>query len=300
MKDLRNYYDELITSLFLGNDEKAQKIQVDKEMAYKLFLRETQPMKYNKPSYPIRRALWYSIAAIGLVLLGFWSSQVVNKNQLGAMSDIVVEVPVGARTSVKLPDGTSVWLNSNSRLVYTSDFGVKNRLVKMEGEGYFEVAHNKKIPFIIKSNTLNLKVLGTKFNFSDYSGDSISIVSLLEGSVQLESSQNQANKVNLLPNQRCELNKVTGEISVSAGKIQSSKAWTSGMLIFEDDLLSQIATRLEHYYKVKITIENPVLRDLRFYGDFYLEDNSLETILDNLSGTHKFNYSVKGKNVIIY
>lgn len=96
-----------------------------------------------------------------------------------------MEAPLGSRTKLTLPDGTLVWLNAGSRITYSQGFGVGNRKIELIGEGYFEVKRNEEVPFLVKTNSLLVKVLGTKFNFRDYPDDAEAIVSLSEGKVAL-------------------------------------------------------------------------------------------------------------------
>ena len=130
-------------------------------------------------------ALWRYAAIIAVILavgcFSYWQGGV---NVKDTFADISVEAPLGSRTKLYLPDGTLVWLNAGSRMTYSQGFGVDNRKVELEGEGYFEVQRNEKLPFFVKTKDLQLQVLGTKFNFRDYPEDHEVVVSLLEGKVE--------------------------------------------------------------------------------------------------------------------
>lgn len=134
---------------------------------------------------------WYYIAGIVVIFMisvfSYWLGEVNLKKNFEQM---VVEAPLGSRTKLYLPDGTLVWLNAGTKMVYSQGFGVDNREVILEGEGYFEVVKNKEIPFLIKTKELDLRVLGTKFNFRDYPEDKEVVVSLLEGKVELDNLLN--------------------------------------------------------------------------------------------------------------
>ena len=127
--------------------------------------------------------LWRYAAIIAVILavgcFSYWQGGV---NVKDTFADISVEAPLGSKTKLYLPDGTLVWLNAGSRIIYSQGFGVDNRKVELEGEGYFEVRRNEKLPFSVKTRDLQLQVLGTKFNFRNYPEDHEVVVSLLEGS----------------------------------------------------------------------------------------------------------------------
>lgn len=131
-------------------------------------------------------ALWRYAAVVAIIIavgcISYWQGEV---NVKDTFADISVEAPLGSKTKLYLPDGTFVWLNAGSRMTYSQGFGVDNRKVELEGEGYFEVKRNEKIPFFVKTKDLQLQVLGTKFNFRDYPEDHEVVVSLLEGKVGL-------------------------------------------------------------------------------------------------------------------
>ena len=127
------------------------------------------------------RYFWRIAAAVLVLVLplaGYWGGK---QNMENAFADIVIEAPVGARTCMYLPDGTQVWLNACSRLTYSQGFGINDRNLKLEGEGYFEVSRNEQLPFIIHTQEVDVTVLGTQFNFKNYADDSEASVSLLSG-----------------------------------------------------------------------------------------------------------------------
>ena len=145
-------------------------------------------------------ALWRYAAIIAVILavgcFSYWQGGV---NVKDTFADISVEAPLGSRTKLYLPDGTLVWLNAGSRMTYSQGFGVDNRKVELEGEGYFEVQRNEKLPFFVKTKDLQLQVLGTKFNFRDYPEDHEVVVSLLEGKVELNNLLKKRKKLSLHP-----------------------------------------------------------------------------------------------------
>jgi len=104
------------------------------------------------------------------------------------LANVKVEAPAGSRTKMYLPDGTLVWLNAGSTLIYSQDFGKRNRNIEITGEGYFEVTRNQELPFNVKTEEMTVRVLGTKFNFRNYVDEDEATVTLVEGKVKLKSS----------------------------------------------------------------------------------------------------------------
>lgn len=244
--------------------------------------------------------IFYRIAAIILVIIlplaGYWGGV---KTVKGGFSDIVVEAPLGARTKLYLPDGTLVWLNSGSRMIYSQGFGVDDRNLKFEGEGYFEVAKNKDLPFEIRTKELDLTVLGTKFNFRNYAEDEEAVVNLLEGSVKLKNGLMTSADVYLSPNEKAVLSKATGKMSKTRNNATSSALWTQNELYFDEVLLKDIAVQLSRSFDVKIEVADS-LKERRFYGSFKIVGNSVEKVLETISSTGRMNYKFENNRYLLY
>ena len=116
------------------------------------------------------------------------------------------------------------------RITYSQGFGVGNRKIELIGEGYFEVKRNEEVPFLVKTNSLLVKVLGTKFNFRDYPDDAEAIVSLSEGKVALNNLLKKEKEAFLLPNERVVLNKKNGRMHVEYSTVSNALQWTNGYL----------------------------------------------------------------------
>lgn len=210
---------------------------------------------------------------------------------LTAMQKIVV--PQGQRVNVKLPDGTDVWLNSNTTLEYANAFGSNNREVKLDGEGYFGVKHDDSKPFIVHTQIADVTDLGTKFNVEAYSKDKSFKTSLLEGKVSVSANKG---KVDLKPNEM---------LSVENGKMVKSKIdnldeyrWREGLYCFHDKLLSDVMNDFENYYCVRVTINSPSVASYRISGKFRLTDG-LNHALKVLQMEVGFNYTHNGDDVTI-
>lgn len=195
-------------------------------------------------------------------------------------------VPYGKIASIKLPDGTSAFLNAGSRLVYPSEFEGDKREVSLIGEGYFKVAHNKEKPFIVRTNELNIEVLGTEFDLSAYPSDKIIETVLVNGSVKItKPGFHLRNKEYILePNQRAAFNIETKETKITQVDVENYVAWHQGYLIFETQELNRVIKNLERYYNIRIGLTDPTLGLLRITGKLELK-NDEETVLNILAKT---------------
>jgi len=279
----------------------SEDIRFDVDQAYQHFRKKTSHPE-SKAEIPYLHWIKYAaiIACVLIIaLLARWEGQ---HSVTSNFADIVVEAPLGATTRLTLPDGSLVWLNAGSRLTYSQGFGVDQRIVNLLGEGYFEVTHDKDHPFEVKSQELKVRVLGTKFNLSNYDDESIAIVSLLEGSVALDNLfKGKTESLRLAPNERCILNKETGEMKFERNIVaNNARVWTNGQLFFDEEPLAEIVRTLEHSYNIKIHIENPSLRDFHFYGEFARREQSISEVLETLSATGKLRYRIDGANVYLY
>lgn len=245
------------------------------------------------------RYFWRIAAAVLVLVLplaGYWGGK---QNMENAFADIVIEAPVGARTCMYLPDGTQVWLNSCSRLTYSQGFGINDRNLKLEGEGYFEVSRNEQLPFIIHTQEVDVTVLGTQFNFKNYADDSEASVSLLSGKVKLSNHLRQEETLYLQPNEKVTLNKLTGEMKTTRTQVQNSKIWTHDELFFDEELLVDIAKKLMRNYDVKIEVADS-LKNTRFYGSFKMSGSTIEQVLETISSTNRMKYKQEKGTYILY
>ncbi|WP_270288689.1 FecR family protein [Bacteroides thetaiotaomicron] len=246
-------------------------------------------------------ALWRYAAVVAIIIavgcISYWQGEV---NVKDTFADISVEAPLGSKTKLYLPDGTLVWLNAGSRMTYSQRFGVDNRKVELEGEGYFEVKRNEKIPFFVKTKDLQLQVLGTKFNFRDYPEDHEVVVSLLEGKVGLNNLLREEKEAVLSPDERAVLNKANGLLTVESVTASNASQWTDGYLFFDEELLPDIAKELERSYNVKIHIANDSLKTFRFYGNFVRREQNIQEVLEALASTEKMQYKIEERNITIY
>ena len=273
----------------------------NKNEAFDLFRQRIA--KAEEKQKQVRRFSWkvlYRVAAVILILLlplgAYWQGKETVKH---TFADMTVEAPLGARTKLHLPDGTLVWLNAGSKIVYSQGFGVDDRKLSLEGEGYFEVTRNEKVPFEVKTKEVNLKVLGTKFNFRNYPDDAEVTVNLLEGKVALHNEIRPMQELYLVPNERMVLDKLTGKMTKSHVKTENASVWINDELFFDEELLEDIAKKLMRSYDVEIEVADS-LKNKRFYGSFKIMGNTIDEVLQKIASTNRMKYRHEDEKYILY
>lgn len=194
--------------------------------------------------------------------------------------DMIIVDAIAENKTVNLPDGTIVYLNKNSQLVYPEKFA-STRDVKLTGEGFFKVAHDKEHPFVVNGEYISVTVLGTEFNFNSNAGGSNN-VSLMEGSVKV-SSANGNDGVVLVPGQKAEYNISTGNITVCETKPAIDAAWHDRIIPFKKADIQEIATALEQLYNVRVTLDK-IDTSKTYTGSTIYYDN-IDSTLVQLSNT---------------
>ncbi|MGG9962659.1 FecR family protein [Ferruginibacter sp. SUN106] len=288
---------------------------------------ETGSLNLDMPveSKSKKRLLWASaavvITAAILVFTLFPGAKNTYSQEKVAQSE--VSTKNGSRTKIQLPDGTSVWLNSSSKLVYDNEhFGTGIREVSLTGEAYFDVVKNPNKPFVIHTAKMDIKVLGTAFNVKCYPGEKTTETSLIRGSVEVTLKDRQE-KIIMKPNEKLILNnedvrpvkkllsstKQANEVEkvkpiIELGhltlypkdsSIVVEKGWVDGRLIFSDERLEDIAKKMERWYGVTIVITNEKLKKELLTGSF--EKETFSQALNALQLTTAFNYKIN-KDVI--
>ncbi len=213
------------------------------------------------------------------------------KNNSG-LDTIEVIASAGARTIVELSDGTEVNLNYGSKIKYPRVFNENTRELILSGEGFFNVSHDPKHPFIVKTKQINIKALGTKFNVLTYPENNKVETTLIEGKVVLEqSNKNGISKSigSLIPGEHVNYNSITGEISTSTGNVEKYIAWKDGILFFDNAGISEVAERLGRMYNVEIKVADEI-KDYTYTVKFV--DESLSQILDLLTRATPVNYKM--------
>ena len=176
-----------------------------------------------------------------------------------------LETPVGGEYKVQLPDGTKVWLNAASKIVYPEVFNDSIRHVIVSGEAYFEVAHNREKPFVVSSGNYDIIVLGTTFNIASYTNDDHSAITLVEGKVKIKTN-NPNEVVYLNPGQQAEYSVINADISVSEVDVKQYTAWKDGMFVFRNETLESIMKKLSRWYDCEFHFDTKEIKAILFTG----------------------------------
>jgi hypothetical protein len=212
---------------------------------------------------------------------------------------MLYRVNAGVKGLVNLPDGSRVWLNSNSSLSCPDKFDSLSRIVELDGEGYFYVESNKDWPMYVKTKKgITVKVLGTEFNLSSYGNDNELKFTLVSGKATLiRESTNQEISVNI----REEVI-IPDDVRISGKKgaahIRLNTGWKDGLLIFEDTPMAEVVKKMERWYGVNFIIKDPDILSYCFTGTFSSE--SITQVLELLKITSNIGYSIKDKNVTLF
>ncbi|SNZ01000.1 FecR family protein [Flagellimonas pacifica] len=238
-----------------------------------------------------------------------------NKVKIGALKEVdqatiknneivynTLIVPFGRRSQIELSDGSKVWLNSGSKLVYPVIFKGKNREVYLEGEGIFDVVHNKKQPFIVKAENHEIEVLGTTFNVSNYPDDDYISTTLKSGSVQINYKGNsflgRTKTMQISPGTQAVYTKTASAISAEKVDVDKYFSWRQGVFIFKRDNLKYIMKRLSRYYNVDIVINDKILEKQTFSGYLDLKED-VGNVVKIIKETANFEYAKQNGNQII-
>ena len=234
-----------------------------------------------------------------------------------------VSTKSGSRTKIQLPDGTIVWLNGGSKLVYDNDhFGGSIREVSLTGEGYFDVVKNPAKPFIIHTSKMDIKVLGTIFNVRCYPGEKNMETSLIKGSIEV-TLKNRKDKIMLRPSEKLII--INEEITAPANSTAANKpadkknqqdiitlrhltvlpqdstivetAWVENRLVFSSETFEEVALKMEKWYGVEINFAADYLRKEPLTGIFKKE--TIGEALRALQLTTRFNFKINNNSITI-
>lgn len=206
----------------------------------------------------------------------------------------IMETPRGGIYQVYLPDGTHVWLNSETRLKYPVAFTGTERKVELTGEAYFEVAHNAAKPFRVVSNNQLIEVLGTHFNVNAYPDEQSSKTTLLQGSVKVIATASGASKT-IVPGQQAVLRQ-TG-IQLHMVDTDNALAWKTGLFRFDNEPVRTVMKKIARWYDVEIVYKDDV-DDLRF-GGTVSRFTDIQKVLSKLELTSTINFKIDGRRIIV-
>ncbi|MFZ4261947.1 FecR family protein [Sphingobacterium sp. HJSM2_6] len=297
--------------------------QIDAVFSKKAVDTAILPVRSKKSDF-IKRILPYA----AVLLLGLFMLPVIWKKmsnvELNEALVHCVETKKGERKNITLPDGSSIWLNNASSITYNNGFGKENRDLMLVGEAYFDVASNKELPMLITANELLIKVVGTSFNVRSYPDEEIAETYLVEGNIQLyiQKDQPHAQFLQLKPGEKIKIDQhvkpldalqpsnntasnkaltvsrsmiVLNPLKTSATEI----AWKENIMAFDSEPFEVVASKLEKWYDVQITITNEDLKKMEISGKF--KESQIEEALEVIKLTGiDFNYKRVNNQIDIY
>ena len=234
----------------------------------------------------------------------------VHKNEVKAKS--------GARSRLTLPDGTKVWLNADSRIIYGNGFNVRSREVELEGEAFFDVVKNASRPFIVHAAGIDIKVMGTAFNVKSYPLEPTTETTLMRGSVEVvKANEPSGAKIILQPYEKLVFTKAIDSMRLlSVGKIlpqemliiavapnlpdsvMKETSWMYNRLFFDGDTFRELAVKMERWFNVNIHFRDETVAEYQFKGVF--KNETIIQALDALQVTADFKYSIHGNDIEIF
>ena len=200
-------------------------------------------------------------------------------------------VPRGGEYQVVLPDGTKVWLNSESRLDFPAVFGKNERVVRIEGEAYFEVTHKKDCPFKVVTEKMAVRVLGTEFNVNTHEGQAVT--TLASGSVELVVGKQT---YRMKPGEQSVVG--DGKVDIREVNIREFVAWKDGVLVFRNRRLEEVLNTLARWYDVDVFYQNEKVKDLHFTGNIR-RHTAVKEVLLFLEETELIKFEIQGKTLVV-
>lgn len=238
--------------------------------------------KFNRTLQVITRIA--AVFTLPLLAFTLWSLLLRNNHTALAENEITwqeITCPAGMRSHVVLPDGTDLWLNSESKIRYGIPFVRENRQLELTGEAFLNVVKNRKSPFIVHAGTASVKVLGTRFNVKSYPDDEQLEIALIEGSVEFSGSlPGSGSPATLSPNSYLVMDKNSGEVHQGIRDLAKYTSWYMNVIIFDETPMPEVAKTLERWYGVKVSVTNPEINKYKFTTTF--ENESLYRVLELL------------------
>ncbi|MFA5419517.1 MAG: FecR domain-containing protein [Bacteroidales bacterium] len=262
-------------SLKKSNTETQQLLQFYKKQA-------SRKKKVHMPG-------WFSgVAAAAVLVIGLVIGSLIQYGGHESMGQIEsFYVPMGSRSRVTLTDGTTVSLNSNSRMELDDGFSGTNRIVSLQGEGYFEVKADKNNPFTVKTDNFNITVTGTRFNVSSYADDQKISATLAEGRVQLATKNSKT--IVLKPGEKITFDQKTMQPVLEQADVESELAWVEGEFIFKEIPFPDLIRKLERWYDVRLLYKGNDFNSMMYSGRFKNQE-TIWQVLDALKLTTPIDY----------
>lgn len=282
-------------------------------------LPDDEVMEVSTRRNKVRTIAWVSAIAAAVIFAIILIVVPVNKKVKNiGLAQNTVSTKRGSKSKISLPDGTQVWLNADSKIVYNENFLGQIREVSLSGEAFFDVVHDESRPFVIHTSSIDLKVLGTAFNVRSYAEEKNTETSLIRGSVEITLIKSvDKEKIILKPNEKLIVSNSEAPVIKTSDKVKSNSPvmtlgkvnykeeehsavetlWTRNKLAFDGETLEDIALKIERWYDVKLVITDDKLKKEAYTGTF--EDETLVEVLETLQEGGGFVYSINKKEVTI-
>jgi ferric-dicitrate binding protein FerR (iron transport regulator) len=290
-------YDALLK--LWGRSKQQQALDV--EHAYQKVISQIQPLQKRETQSRKFITSWVvRIAAVLLIGFGislyFFSRS--NQTVWDSLTYQVKENAKGERSKITLSDGTTVWLNADSKLSYPAEFAADTREVYLIGEAFFDVTKNSSRPFIIHLKEGDVRVLGTSFNIKAFDDEPVVETSVVTGKVAfipIEKRAVEKDTVLLTPNFKVVYTKKFKRVSKEKTNGAEDKAWVEGKLVFKSMRFADIGKVLERTYGKRVIFDNTDLKNCRLTGTF--QNNSLEEVMSLFAETKDYTYSITGSEL---
>jgi len=282
---------------------------------------------------------WYAASllvcfALGAVVTLYFSRETQAPQATMATTATTVSAPLGSKSNIILPDGSTVWLNAGSEIYYSSDFGIENRNLQLTGEAFFDVKSDSLNPFHVHTSGMTVKALGTRFNIKAYPDDPTMVATLEEGIIDVEIQTSSGGKitsqsVQLKPKEQLVIQKTLNNAIIAKSapdpvqkivqktvqktairqsdikqviitpnvKTELSTSWKDSKWIIRDEPLGLFAGSLERRYNLHIQFASEELYEYNFSGTF--ENETVEQMLTALSLAAPINYKLDKNHVVL-
>jgi len=290
-------------------------------LQYEMEEPEIEAIETERTSFPLRRLVyWLSGVAASLLVVFFLLKSRPEADNSSGIAKNTVTTKRGSKSNIQLPDGTQVWLNADSKISYNEKFQGAIREVHLSGEAFFDVVRDESRPFIIHTNSIDVKVLGTSFNVRSYENEKKTETSLIHGSVEITLRCSPDKKIILKPNEKLIVQ--NDELQIIGGKASTQEAskqplltlsrinyqkkdssvvetlWVKNKLAFDGEAFEDIALKIERWFDVKVNISGDKLKKTPFTAFF--DGENLQQVMEALRITGNFNYYIDKKEVTIY
>ena len=290
-------------SLWLEHQIMASSSAIDSEMQIRMLRNidarigdNGNDASYKRKNIHFHVKYWLRVASMFVLPLLTAAGVYFYMSRNPSAEPLIVSVERGQKANITLPDGSKVWLNSESKLTYSPNFNIKNRELQLDGEAYFEVVHNPGKPFIVSSNDISVEALGTAFGVSAYSEDNMVSSILMRGKVRVKTPDGEAI---LFPNDRILYDKTTHKKNLgSVTNATDFTGWIHNELRFENESLADIARTIQRIYNVEVRFASESLKKLRYTGT--VNNNSLENVLNIISLTSPVTFKINNQQVTLY